>query len=92
MNKYKTLGPLKFYDCGCGCEGAVTRNKFVISLLSAVIFYIVAHPQAFRLVRTLLGDWVSSASGCPTMLGLLLHSLVFLAIVWGLMNIKKSNN
>ena len=92
MTKYKTFGPLKFYECGCGCEGAVSRNKFVISFLSALIFYIVAHPQTFQAMRAVLGGWVSSTSGCPTTLGLFLHSLVFFLVVWGLMHIKKSNN
>lgn len=83
------VGPFSFKDCGCGCGGARALEKFLISVLSAVLFFIVAHPQTFRLVRGLVGDWVSNAAGCPTLLGLLLHSIVFFIIVWGLMNVKK---
>ena len=87
----KFLG-MEFKDCGCGCGGAKGYEKFMISVLSAVIFYIVAHPKTFKIMRGFLGDWVSSAGGCPSLIGLLLHSIVFLFIVWGLMNIKKYNN
>lgn len=83
------LGPLTFKDCGCGCGGAIAYEKFMISLLSAIIFYIVAHPTTFKVVRGFAGDWVSSATGCPSIAGLALHALVFMAIVWGLMCIKN---
>ena len=82
-------GMLKFNDCGCGCGGGKARDKFMISVLSALIFYIVAHPKKFSVMRNILGDWVSSAAGCPTALGLFLHSVVFFFIVFGLMNIKN---
>ena len=82
-------GALEFKDCGCGCGGNKAYDKFMISVLSAVIFYIVAHPRTFKIMRGILGEWVSSASGCPSTMGLLLHSIVFLFIVWGLMHIKN---
>ena len=89
LTKSIDVGPFSFKECGCGCGGARALEKFLISVLSAVLFFIVAHPQTFRLVRGLVGDWVSNAAGCPTLLGLLLHSIVFFFIVWGLMNVKK---
>ena len=92
MNQYTSLGPLKFWECGCGCKGAMAYQKFMISLLSAVIFYIIAHPATFKFVRGFMGDWVSSASGCPSAMGLLLHSIVFMLVVWGLMYIKNIRN
>ena len=82
-------GALTFKDCGCGCGGSIAYEKFMISLLSAVIFYIVAHPGTFKFVRSIIGDWVSSAAGCPSASGLILHSVVFMFIVWGLMYIKN---
>jgi hypothetical protein len=41
------------------------------------------------LTRGLLGQAIASPNGCPTMLGLLLHTLVFLLVTWGMMNIKR---
>lgn len=84
-------GLMKFDDCGCGCGGAVGYEKFMISVLSAIIFYIIANPTTFKIVRSVAGDWVSSATGCPSSMGLILHSFVFFLIVWGLMYIKKYN-
>lgn len=92
MNQYTSLGPLKFWECGCGCKGKMAYQKFMISLLSAIIFYVVAHPETFKVVRGIVGEWVSSVSGCPTAAGLLLHSLVFMLIVWGIMCIKNIRN
>lgn len=75
-----------FKDCGCGCNGKKQEKKALISLMSAALFYIVANPQTFLVVRSMLGDGISSASGCPTTVGLLVHALVFFLITWALMN------
>jgi len=79
--------------CQCasnGCKCGISSNKQVrISLLSAALFYIVANPATFTLVRHVFGNWVASAGGCPTNFGLLLHALVFFLATLGLMKIKK---
>lgn len=75
-----------FKDCGCGCNGKKQEKKVLISLMSAALFYIVANPRTFLVVRSVLGDGISSASGCPTAVGLLVHALVFFLITWALMN------
>jgi hypothetical protein len=77
-----------FKDCGCGCKGQKQQQKFMASLLGALIFYVIASPEAFRLVRSIVGKWVATPNGSPSPGGLLLHTLVFLLIVWGTMNIK----
>ena len=78
-----------FKDCGCGCNGSEQKKKFMISLVSALVFFIVANPETFKIVRRVFGSWVSSATGYPTLSGLVLHSFVFLLIVWGMMNLKR---
>tara|TARA_R110001592_G_scaffold222699_3_gene477935 strand:+ start:13268 stop:13747 length:480 start_codon:yes stop_codon:yes gene_type:complete len=78
-----------FKDCGCGCDGKKQEAKFIISIISALVFFIVANPETFKLVRRLVGSWVATPTGCPSMLGLLLHAVVFMLVVWGMMNIKK---
>ena len=77
-----------FKDCGCGCNGKKQEQKLLISAQAALVFFIIASPDTFRLMRKLLGKWVSGPNGCPTTSGLLLHSLVFLLVTWGMMNIK----
>ena len=78
-----------FKDCGCGCNGKKQEQKLIISAQAALVFFIIASPDTFRLMRKLLGKWVSGPNGCPTTGGLLLHSLVFLLVTWGMMNIKN---
>ena len=78
-----------FKDCGCGCNGKKQQGKFTISLMSALLFFIIANPDTFRLMRSILGSWVSGPNGCPTMAGLILHTIVFMLIAWGMMNIKR---
>jgi len=56
-------------------------------------FYIVANPATFKAVRGVAGNWVASADGLPTMLGLLLHSLVFVILcrlILNLLTVSKS--
>ena len=78
-----------FKDCGCGCNGQKQQKKFMASLLGALIFFVLASPEAFRAVRGIAGKWVATPNGSPSSGGLLLHSIVFLLIVWWTMNIRS---
>jgi hypothetical protein len=78
-----------FKDCGCGCNGQKQQEKFMISVISGLTFFIVANPETFRLVRRVLGPRIATPTGCPSTMGLLVHTLVFIFVVWGMMNIKK---
>lgn len=78
-----------FKDCGCGCNGRKQEEKLIISIISGLVFFIVANPETFRIVRAILGSWIATPTGCPSTLGLLVHTLVFILVVWGMMNIKK---
>lgn len=77
-----------FKDCGCGCDGRKQQQKFMASLLGALIFFVIASPEAFRFVRGVVGNWVATPNGSPSTGGLLLHALVFLLIVWWTMNVR----
>ena len=59
--------------------------------MSALIFFIIANPDTFRLMRSIFGKWVSSPTGCPSAKGLMLLTLVFFLVVWGMMNIKRES-
>ena len=78
-----------FKDCGCGCGGKKQEEKFIISVISGLTFFIVANPETFRLIRRVLGPRIATPTGCPSTMGLLVHTLVFILVVWGMMNIKK---
>jgi hypothetical protein len=58
--------------------GLSAKNSVIVTI--ALLFFIVANPVVFRFVDSVLG-WlvgpVASPSGCPTTLGLVVHSIVF---------------
>jgi hypothetical protein len=80
-----------FKDCGCGCGGKKQEEKLIISVISGLTFFIVANPETFRLVRQVLGPKIATPTGCPSTMGLLVHTVVFILVVWGMMNLKNEN-
>ena len=49
-------------------------------LLFMIVFFIVANPATFKLMRQVLGGWVATAEGVAKPGGLLLHSVVFVLL------------
>ena len=78
-----------FKDCGCGCNGKKQEQKFLISIMSALVFFVVANPETFRVMRKVFGSWVSSPTGCPSTGGLALHTVVFMLVTWAMMNTNR---
>jgi len=78
-----------FKDCGCGCDGKKQQDKFITSIISGLTFFVIANPETFRLVRRVLGPGIATPNGCPSTTGLVVHSIVFILIVWGMMNVNK---
>jgi len=78
-----------FKDCGCGCDGRKQEEKLITSIISGLTFFVIANPETFRLMRSILGARIATPTGCPSTMGLLLHTLVFILVVWGMMNIKQ---
>ena len=57
-----------------------------------VVFFLVAHPETFKMTRSVLGSWVGNTDGVPTNMGLLLHALVFVLLAtfaWRMVYGKK---
>jgi hypothetical protein len=61
--------------------------KAKYSFISALVFYIVANPETYKLTQWLLGSFVEIAHpmGAATPYGLVLHTVVFFLVMWGLM-------
>jgi hypothetical protein len=78
-----------FKDCGCGCGGRKQQEKFMTALLTGLVFFVIANPETFRLVRRVLGSRIATPNGCPSTIGLLVHTLVFILVIWGMMNVKR---
>ena len=64
-------------------------TKWQISVFSAFIFILVVHPYTYGLTQKVFGGFlgqIANASGCPTTRGLLLHTLVYILLVRGSMD------
>jgi glucan phosphoethanolaminetransferase (alkaline phosphatase superfamily) len=61
--------------------------KVKYSLYSALIFFFVANPATFRFVNSLIPG--VAVNGCPTAVGLLLHTFVFFLALVGIMMLPK---
>lgn len=63
-------------------------QKLTVSAITGLVFLIISSPFMYRLVNaitTKIGFSVSDSEGCPTVVGLIVHTLVFILIVFGLM-------
>ena len=49
-------------------------------LIFMIVFFLVANPTTFKLVRKVLGGWVATAEGVAKPGGLILHSAVFVLL------------
>ena len=65
--------------------------KWQISLFSALIFLLVVHPMTYKLTHKLFGGIlgkIADPSGCPTTIGLALHTIVYILLVRGSMDVR----
>ena len=71
-------------------------NKILYSGLSTAIMVAVSNPYTYQLFDKLVGsNSVISVSGCPTIVGHLIHSLVFFILIFVVMllvNVVKKND
>ena len=66
-------------------------KKWQITIFSAFIFILVINPYTYIFTQKLLGGLlgkIAEANGCPTTRGLALHTLVYILLVRGSMDLK----
>jgi hypothetical protein len=68
--------------------------KFKYSLYSALAFFLLASPQVFSFVNSLIGSFVkvSDPNGCPTAFGLILHTIIFLGLLYLMMSLPRDED
>ena len=64
--------------------------KFKYSLYSALAFFLVANPVTFKFVNSLIAG--VAVNGCPTAFGLILHTVVFFGVLYGLMSLPSDRD
>jgi hypothetical protein len=84
------LGLDKLLDCGCGCAGLRKSDivKFKYAFYTGIIFCIISNPEMYKITNHLFGSWISTSGGCPSSLGVLVHSAIFILVVYILMQIR----
>ena len=57
--------------------------KWQISIFSAFIFLLVSNPYTYKITNSIFSRFLGpvSTNGCPTMIGLLLHTVVYILLV-----------
>jgi hypothetical protein len=68
------------------------REKWTISIFSGLLFYIIALPQTYEcitnpLIKNTIGVELEK-KGRPTVIGVIIHAIVFLLIVRYMMDYK----
>lgn len=61
-------------------EKVTSQKKWQISILSGLIFMLISAPYLYKLMTDVTGLNIAN-DGCPTMLGLFIHTVVFVLIV-----------
>ena len=58
-------------------------KKWQITIFSAFIFLLVVNPYTYNLTNSLLSGFIGpiATNGCPTAIGLLLHTIVYVLLV-----------
>ena len=67
-------------------------SKINATIQSIILFVLVSLPFTYKITNRFLSGFLgklADPSGCPTPLGLFIHSIVFGCIVYGLMSIKQ---
>ena len=70
---------------------ASSSMKWQITLFSALIFLLVIHPFTYKFTQKLFGGLlgkIAESNGCPTTRGLVLHTLVYILLVRGSMDLN----
>lgn len=65
-------------------------KKWQITIFSAFIFILVIHPYTYMVTQKLLSGLlgkIAESNGCPTTLGLVIHTLVYILLVRGSMDL-----
>jgi len=76
----------------CACARQLTSSdKWRFTLYTTVLLLLLFNPWMYLFVNKLVGHIVGTIAnkeGCPTMLGFIVHAVVFTVLLRGLMNMN----
>lgn len=61
--------------------------KIKYSFYSALVYFLVANPETYKIIQKVLGDVLGTISnnGCPTALGIFVSTFIFFCVMLSLM-------
>ncbi len=62
-----------------------TLTKLSHTTYGTLIFFFVSNPSTYKVVGSLLGESFADSNGCPKKYGIILHTLLYIAILTGVM-------
>jgi hypothetical protein len=67
-----------------------SSTKWEITIFSAVIFLLVVNPYTYKLTNALFSGIIgpTARNGCPTSIGLFLHTIVYILLIRYSMDLK----
>jgi len=73
-----------------GSSNLENAQKWKYTLITTVIFILIANPYTYMLVDKLLGSFIKIANikGCPTTVGFVVHTIVFTLILRYIMELR----
>jgi hypothetical protein len=65
--------------------------KLKHTVYGTLIYYFVSSPALYNISHILFGNTISDNNGCPTLLGILLHDIIYIIILIGIMYLPEKN-
>jgi len=65
--------------------------KAKYSFYSALVFFLVANPETYKTIHWMLSKFIGDivVAGCPTPLGLFVHTAIFFSVMLALMTFPR---
>lgn len=68
-----------------------TGVKLKHSIYGTLIFFLIASPAIYALVGSVFGSGFASSQGCPTLAGVILHTIVYCMVLMAVMYLPERN-
>jgi hypothetical protein len=59
--------------------------KAKYSFYSALVFFLCANPETYKITNWIFQGFLATTAGCPTSLGLFIHTILFFLVMMALM-------
>lgn len=58
-----------------------SKDKWIVAIVSGLIFLLLSSPFLYEITDKIFSMFKISNNGCPTVMGLILHTIFFMLII-----------